>query len=243
MARVSDLAAQADPLAGTIHGTPRRLARSAVLSVLQPLMPLHLIDPQLVPLEGPLLVVSNHLSNADPPLLSIAFPRPLFLMGKSELFRNPAFGWLLRRVGGFPVERGTPDRAALRHALQLLEQGMAVGVFPEGGRSRVGALVSAFPGVGLLALQSRAPILPVAITGTEYFPVNGEKPPPRLVEAPRGVTICFGAPFHVPERVDGKRVSAEEATRLMMCHVAELLPEQYRGVYSDDTLPPRSASR
>jgi 1-acyl-sn-glycerol-3-phosphate acyltransferase len=202
-----------------------------------------LIDPQLVPLEGPLLVVSNHLSNADPPLLSITFPRPLFLMGKSELFRNPAFGWLLRRVGGFPVERGTPDRAALRHALQLLDQGMAVGVFPEGGRSRTGALVSAFPGAGLLALQSRAPILPVAITGTEYFPVNGEKPPRRPAGAPRGVTIRFGAPFHVPERVDGKRVSAEEATRLMMCRVAELLPEQYRGVYSDDTLPPRSASR
>ena len=243
MARLDDCDHLADPLAGTIHGWPRRLARAGILAVLRPLIPLRLSGVESIPLAGPLLVVSNHLSNADPPLLSIAFPRPLFLMGKSELFRHPAFGSLLRRLGGFPVERGTADRAALRHALRLLDQGMAVCVFPEGGRSRTGALVPAFPGVGLLALQSRAPVLPVGITGSEYFPVNGEWPPRRPREAPRGVAIRFGEPFQVPEQVDGTRVKADEATRLMMTRVAALLPENYQGVYSSDARPPRSANR
>jgi 1-acyl-sn-glycerol-3-phosphate acyltransferase len=221
-----------DLLSGTLHGAPRQLATGLLLSILRAVLPLRLIDVELVPQQGPLLVLSNHLSNADPPLLAISFPRTLFFLGKSELFQVPGLGWLLRRVGGYPVERGTPDRAAMRFALAALEQEIAVAIYPEGGRSRTGAMVKGFPGVGLLALQSQAPILPVAIYGTEYFPVNGEMPPRRPKSSPRGVTIRFGSPFHVPDRVDGKRVTSEEATHLMMLRVAELLPEQYRGVYA-----------
>lgn len=224
--------AKGDLLAGTLHGRVRDIAAQAVLAVLRPLLNLRVIGAELVPRSGPLLVVSNHLSNADPPLLTIAFPRTIFFMGKAELFAIPVIGWLLRRLGGFPVERGTPDRAALRHALEVLNQGIAMGIYPEGGRSRTGALVQGFPGVGLLALQSHAPILPVAIYGTEFFPVNGEWPPRRPRSTPRSVTIRFGYPFQVPDRVDGKRVTSEEATRLMMLRIAELLPEQYRGVYA-----------
>lgn len=223
----------ADLLSGTLHGRPRALLRRAVLALLRPLMPLRLIGEELVPAAGPLLVVSNHLSNADPIILEAAFPRPLFFMGKSELFRIPPFRWLLRRFGGFPVERGTPDRAALRHARTVLAQGIALGIYPEGVRSRTGALVKGLPGAGLIALQSSAPVLPVGIFGTEFFPVNGEIPQRRPKSVPRGVTVRFGEPFHIPERVDGVRVTAEEATHIMMLRVAALLPERYHGEYAD----------
>jgi 1-acyl-sn-glycerol-3-phosphate acyltransferase len=222
-------------LAGTLHGKPRSTIRKILLALARPLVPFRIVGEHLVPPDGPVLLVSNHLSNVDPIFFELAFPRVLFYMGKSELFRNRALGWLLRRFGGFPVERGSADRAALRFALNVLDQGVALGIYPEGGRSRTGALVPAQPGAGLLALISRAPVLPAAISGTEFYPVNGEFPPRRLKDAPRGVTVRFGHPFHVPERVDGKRVTPEEATQLMMLRIADLLPEQYRGVYSQES--------
>ena len=224
-----------DVLTGTIHCWPRTLLMKTVSTFLRPLIGLEVYGVEHVPPEGPVIVVSNHLSNADPPIVSIAFPRPLFFMGKSELFRNPLLARLVRLFGGFPVERGTADRGAIKHALKVLQQGQAMGIFPEGGRAKTAALVPGYPGAGLIALQANVPVLPVAITGTEYFPVNGDRPPRRPRIAPRRVTVTFGEPFHVPERVDNRRVTPEEATRLMMVRVAELLPEQYRGVYSSDT--------
>lgn len=227
-------------IAASFFRSPLRDAIGAARAILQSMLPLRIAGAERVPRHGPLLVVSNHLSNADPPLLVIAFPRPLFFLGKSELFTVPGLGWLVRKFGGFPVQRGTPDRAALRTALSVLREGEAMGIFPEGGRSRTGSLVSGLPGVGLLALQSRAPVLPVAITGTEYFPVNGEWPPRRPASAPRGVTIQFGSPFQIPIEVDGKRVTSEEATRLIMTRIAEMLPEGYRGIYHGDVDRTRS---
>jgi 1-acyl-sn-glycerol-3-phosphate acyltransferase len=221
-------------LEGTLHGEPRVALRRVALAILRPLLRLRIIGESSIPAEGPLLVVSNHLSNADPILLEAAFPRPLFFMGKAELFDIPPFRWLLHRFGGFPIERGTADRAALRHAQTVLGQGIALGIYPEGGRSRTGALVQGLPGVGLIALQSRAPVLPVAMTGTEYFPVNGELPPRRPRSIPRGVTVRFGAPFLIPTHVDDRRVTPDEATRLIMARIAELLTERYRGVYAQD---------
>jgi 1-acyl-sn-glycerol-3-phosphate acyltransferase len=229
-----DRTEQPDLLAGTLHGEPRAVLRRIVLAILRPLLRLRIIGESSVPAKGPLLVVSNHLSNADPILLEAAFPRPLFFMGKAELFDIPPFRWLLRRFGGFPVERGTADRAALRHAVTVLGQDIALGIYPEGGRSHTGALVRGLPGAGLVALQSQAPVLPVAMTGTEYFPVNGDIPPRRPRSVPRGVTVRFGEPFLVPTRVDDRRVTPDEATRLIMTRIAELLPERYRGVYAQD---------
>jgi 1-acyl-sn-glycerol-3-phosphate acyltransferase len=221
-----------DLRAGTISDFWRRVVVGVVRRIAGPALPLRVTGTEHVPLDGPLIVVSNHLSNADPPILIVAFPRPLFFMGKAELFRNPILAWVVRKFGGFPVERGSADRAALRHALKVLDQEIALGIFPEGGRSKTGAMRPGLPGVGLLALQSGAPILPVALTGTEVYPVNGDWPLRRPPGIPRGVGVRFGEPFTVPRQVDGKRVTADEATRLIMTRVAELLPEPYRGVYS-----------
>ena len=238
-----------DLQAGTISVFWRAVVIGLVRRIVGPALPLRVTGTENVPLDGPLIVVSNHLSNADPPILIVAFPRPLFFMGKAELFRNPVLAWLVRKFGGFPVERGTADRAALRHALQVLNQRIALGIFPEGGRSKTGTLRPGLSGVGLLALQSGAPVLPVGMTGTEVYPVNGDWPLRRPPGRPRGVDVRFGEPFTVPTHVDGKRVTADEATRLIMTRVAELLPEPYRGVYvssesaSSSAETVRSASR
>ncbi len=233
MSATSSDGAASSLLAGTLHGRPRAILRAIALALLRPLLSLRLIGVESVPQDGSLLVASNHLSNADPIILEAAFPRPLFFLGKAELFRNPIFRWVLRRFGGIPVERGTADRAAIRRARAVLEQGIALGIYPEGVRSRTTALVKAHPGAGLIALQANSPVLPVAIYGTEFFPVNGEAPPRRPRELPRGVTVHFGSPIRIPERVDGKRVTADEATHLIMVRIAELLPERYRGVYGN----------
>src|SRR5215216_7284964 len=132
--------AAGDLLNGTLHGRPRTMLRAVALAMLGPLLSLRLIGVENVPETGPLLVASNHLSNADPIILEAAFPRPLFFVGKSELFRNPFFRWVLHRFGGIPVERGTPDRAAIRRARGVLEQGIALCIYPEGVRSKTVAL-------------------------------------------------------------------------------------------------------
>jgi 1-acyl-sn-glycerol-3-phosphate acyltransferase len=107
-------------------------------------------------------------------------------------------------------------------------------MFPEGGRSRTGALIQGHTGVGLLALQSQTPILPVGIYGTEFFPVNGEWPPRRTANDVRGVVVQIGVPFTIPTNVDGRRFCSSEATRLIMTRIAGLLPERYRGIYASD---------
>src|SRR5437867_1486686 len=121
-----------------------------------------------VPPEGALLVTSNHQNNVDPPILVAMIPRVLHCMAKQEMFVGPV-GFLSRWYGAFPVRRGTPDRQAIRTALDHLAAGRCVGIFPEGTRSRTGALIEAHTGAGLLALRSGAPVLPVAIAGTAHI--------------------------------------------------------------------------
>jgi 1-acyl-sn-glycerol-3-phosphate acyltransferase len=129
-----------------------------------------------VPATGPVIVVANHLHNADPVLLAIAFPRALYVMAKRELFASWWLSKALHIAGAFPVDRGKADRNAIRYAEAALAQGQAVAMFPEGTRSESGRLGLGQPGVGLIALRTGARILPVAITGTEQLPGNGSKP-------------------------------------------------------------------
>ncbi|MGB9885949.1 MAG: lysophospholipid acyltransferase family protein [Moorellales bacterium] len=119
-----------------------------------------------VPRRGPVVVVSNHISLWDPIAVGVALPRRVYFMAKEELFRLPLVGLVLRGLGAFPVRRGEADLAAMRQALRLLRQGKVVGIFPEGGRSRRGTLEEFQRGAALLALRTQAPLLPVALIGT-----------------------------------------------------------------------------
>jgi 1-acyl-sn-glycerol-3-phosphate acyltransferase len=184
---------------------------------------------QNVPPTGPVLLVSNHLHNFDMIVLGAAVPRPIFYMAKRELFTHPAFGWLIRTLGAFPVHRQAIDRAALRHVGLLLDEGLVVGILPEGTRSLSRSLTAGNPGVALIALQHNAPILPVAITGTQHLPLDAKATGERWFG--RRITVTIGKPFQLPPRRPGEKPDLAAATEQIMLAIAELLPEEYRGVY------------
>ncbi|HHY37147.1 MAG TPA: 1-acyl-sn-glycerol-3-phosphate acyltransferase [Firmicutes bacterium] len=157
-----------------------------------------------IPKEGQLIVVANHTSYWDPPILGAAMTRPVYFMAKVELFRYPLFGSLLRLLGAFPVKRKAVDRAAIKHALSILAEGKVLGIFPEGTRIKTGELGEAQPGVVLLATKSGAPILPAGI---------------KKGRGRGGVVVRFGKPFFLQaegqERKEaGKRIMAEIASLL-----------------------------
>lgn len=179
-----------------------------------------------VPSEGPLLVVANHINAADPPILGTSLSRKTMFMAKEELFRSKFIGYFIRGFGSFPVHRGRLNTKALRLADQLLAQGLAVVMFPEGKRSRSGQLRRPLPGSALIAARTCVPILPVGITGTEKL--NGLT---WLLHRPQ-ITVNIGHPFSLPP-VNSRLTKAELAQQadFIMSHVAELLPEEYRGDY------------
>jgi len=181
-----------------------------------------------VPTEGPLIVVANHLSIADPPILSAILQRRIVYMAKEESFRHPIEGPLVRGFRAFPVRRGQLDRRALRWSQQTLKDGLALGMFPEGTRSKTATIQPARSGTALIALRSGAPILPVGITGTEK--ILGVS----CLFGRVRITVNIGKPFTLPP-VDGKLTKAQLAstTEVIMRRVAELLPESYKGVYGD----------
>ncbi len=213
-------------------------ARPFVLAAFRQLIGFRIEGIENVPKHGPALVISNHLHNSDPILLVAAYPRPLLWMAKKEVFGVPFVGWVADSAGAFPVDRGHADRQALRNAERLLDEGFIVGVFPEGTRSVSGGLKDVFPGVAIIASRAGVPVIPTAIFGTEVLPFNGRKGRKQGRGRPR-VTVRMGKPFYLPKRAQGeRRLNMAELTDLMMLHVAELLPEQYRGIYAD-----RSAER
>ena len=125
-------------------------------------------DRDRLPATGPVIVVSNHLSHLDPPLLSRTCSRHVAWMAKEELYQWP-LGWYLNKVAAFPVKRGSGDRTALRRAFEILEGGDVLGIFPEGHRSEDGRLMVGEDGVGLIAMRSRAVIQPIGLMGTEQI--------------------------------------------------------------------------
>ncbi len=179
-----------------------------------------------VPSAGPFLLVSNHLSIIDPPSLGALLPRRVTFMAKEEAFRDPLVGRVVRWYGAFAVKRGQPDRQALRTATAVLKGGGVVGMFPEGTRSKTGRLNKAFAGSALVAHMAKAPILPVAITGTERI-----KGPFSLLTRP-AITLRVGKPFTL-ERGEGDRGDLDTMTASMMARIAALLPEERRGFYTD----------
>ena len=126
-----------------------------------------------IPKTGALLVC-NHLSFWDIPLLGAALPRPVHFMAKRELFKNPVFAYIISSLNAFPVNRGTPDRAALKYAIDLMKHGEIVAVFPEGTRSKTGELGQFQPGAALLATKADVPAIPAVLVGTNLMFGNGE---------------------------------------------------------------------
>ncbi len=183
-----------------------------------------------VPLEGPVIIASNHLNNADPPAVSLALPRFPMFMAKREMIGWPILGAAFRIFGAFPVRRGGADLSAIRTASEVVNAGKMLVMFPEGTRSRTGGLTKGHPGTALIALRTGAPIVPVAVTGTRKIPWPWIFIKPLSIPH---VRVTLGEPFTLPpvEKIGGE--AAAEATKVIMGKIAELLPPEYRGVYGD----------
>ena len=203
------------------------VARVIVRGLLKLLTRCQVKGKENIPSQGSLLIVANHLNLVDPPLLGVSLSRKVIFMAKKELFRPKLIGYFVSGFGAFPVHRGQLDRQALRQAYQVLADGLALVMFPEGTRSRSGQLQPALPGPALIAMRSGAPILPVGITGTEK--IRGVT---WLWHRPQ-ITVNVGHPFYLPP-ISSRLTRAElaELTNYIMGHIAELLPLEYRGDYA-----------
>jgi glycerol-3-phosphate dehydrogenase (NAD(P)+) len=145
-----------------------------------------------IPAEGAVIVAANHRSFLDPFVIGTMARRPMYYVAKKELFRNRWQSWILSALGAFPIDRGSGDKDAMRTARALLERGECVLIFPEGTRVRPGPLGRAKRGVGRLALETGAPVVPVAVFGTERVRRGW-----RI--RPHKVRIRAGRPLHFPQ--------------------------------------------
>lgn len=180
-----------------------------------------------VPVEGALIVVSNHLNNADPPILGAALAkRRVRFMAKIELFKYP-FGLVPRLYDAFPVRRFEADMGALLTAERILKKGGALGMFPEGTRSRTGFIGKPHPGTALIALRSGATVLPCAIVGTEQLgnPLN-------VLRKPR-ISVQIGEPI----KIDAVRRPTEDQvsalTERIFAEISAMLPSKYFAAYTE----------
>ena len=179
-----------------------------------------------VPKEGPVLLCSNHLAKRDPVLLGLSQKRQVFYMAKEELFKSKFLGGLFRKLGAFPVKRGTGGSDALEDAYALLKQNGVVGVFIEGHRSKDGKLQKPKTGAALLAYETKSPVVPVCITAGD-----GGRPGPF-----KRTMIRFGKPIP-PEELnikDDSSMQLRRASRVIMSYIADLREESLK----DLGLPP-----
>lgn len=183
------------------------ILKPIAVALMRLLFRLEIVSPGLVPATGPVLIVSNHVSVLDPPLVGGAAPRPLYFMAKEELFRIPLFGRLIRSLNARPVRRDGSDMRALKAALAQLEEGHALLVFPEGTRGEEGQpLREGKPGVGMLAVLSGAPVVPVYVSGS-----GAALPRGRALPRPARVRVTFGPPLTFKR--EGKREGRSEGPR------------------------------
>jgi len=172
-----------------------------------------------IPSKGGVMICGNHVSYADPPVLGAACTRPLHYMAKIELFQIPVLGKLIAWVGAFPVQQRTADRTALKKAIDYLEKGEAVGMFPEGQRVFGGQLGEPLPGVGMIVLRAKAPVVPAALINTDRF-----LPPHKVLPKFSRIRVVFGKPLDLSDLYDKPgREAVEEVGKRIMAAIGELI--------------------
>ena len=164
-----------------------------------------------LPRRGPLLLAANHRSFLDPFVIGALVHRPVHFVAKRELFARRWQAWLLSRLGAFPIDRGASDEEAMATARAILRRGGCVLIFPEGTRVRRGPLREPHRGVGRLALETGAPVAPIAVIGTDQVRRHW-----RI--RPRRVTLRCGRPLRFPtDRAPAPRTAAMATERVWAC--------------------------
>ena len=201
--------------------TPQRRALVALARALFKLvMTMNVTGLENFPRQGPVVLAANHVTNFDVFPMQFALPRPIFFMGKAELFKNPLLDVFLRNLSGFPVNRGEKDLWAMRHAAKVLQHGQTLGMFPEGTRSKGKGLTVAKTGAARLALDAKCPIVPMAVVGSDQF---FNRFPHRTQ-----VQIIVLPPL-MPRPGENSLVLTDR----LMFTLAQALPEEMRGAYTE----------
>ncbi|MBW8011350.1 MAG: 1-acyl-sn-glycerol-3-phosphate acyltransferase [Chloroflexi bacterium] len=186
-----------------------------------------------VPKEGPYLMVFNHVSIYDPPLVMSFWPVKPEVIGAGYLWDRPGFGIIVRMYGGLPITDDYFDRKVLKQALEVLNAKRVLVIAPEGKRSMKPGLLPAQPGVVYLAEKAGVPILPIGVTGTTSDLLT------RALKLKRPhLKVQIGKPFQLSKSIstgkERKRARQRNAD-LVMGKIAELLPPEYQGVYANPT--------
>jgi 1-acyl-sn-glycerol-3-phosphate acyltransferase len=203
------------------EATPTRILTIEIARVLfKSVTVIHAISVNNLSSSGAVVLAANHITNFDGFLMQFVIPRTILFMGKAELYRNPLLDIYVCQLGTFPVKQGERDVWAIDHAKRVLEQGKVLGIFAEGKRSKGRGLRAAKTGAGRLAIATQSPIVPVAIDGTQNIL---KKFPERTP-----TTIIFGKPI-----APSPSPSPASLTDTIMFSIAELLPEEMRGVYAN----------
>lgn len=192
-------------------------------------------DLHKVPPQGPLILVTNHINSLEVPLLFVHLqPRKMIGLAKIETWNNKFMGWLFDLWDAIPVSRGEADLEAIRACLEALKTGDILAIAPEGTRSYNGHLQRGQPGISLIALRAGVSILPMAHWGGEAFSENVKK------FKRTDFQVRVGKPFSLD--ANGEKVNGEVRQAMadeIMCQIAGLLPEEYRGEYADCKSPPK----
>ncbi|MFM7181794.1 MAG: lysophospholipid acyltransferase family protein [Verrucomicrobiales bacterium] len=166
-----------------------------------------------MPESGGALIVSNHVSFLDPPLIGCAYRQPIFYLARKTLFKGP-LAWLLPRIQVIPVDQGKADMAGLKRVLAMLKSGHRVLLFPEGTRSPDGSLQAAEAGVGFIIAKCGTPVIPTRIFGAhEAFPRHSKFPRPGRVHVVSGPPVDFST---IPAGLSGRELYEAYAATVML---------------------------
>ncbi len=198
--------------------------------VFQRVCRIHPADFKNVPVDGPLILVGNHINFLEVPVFLPHIDHPNVTgIAKRESWKNPLFNFLFKQWGIIPIDRGMVDREAFRLTEEALRDGKVVALSPEGTRSKDGKLLQGKPGVVAIAVRTGAPLLPIGFYGYENFWQNFKK------FKKTEFNIVVGKPFKL--NLNGNALSRDvrqDVTDEIMYKIAELLPEKYRGYYHFD---------
>ncbi len=197
----------------------RRLLIGMIRILFRAIMVMKVEGLENFPLDGAVIVAANHNTNFDVFPMQLALPRPIFFMGKAELFNTP-IGPLIRNLGAFPVHRGEKDEWALGYAHKVLAHSQTLGMFPEGTRSKGHGLNVAKTGTARMAIEMNCPIIPMAVVGSDQF---FKRFPHRSRVTVKLLPAVLPSPHDTPLFL---------TDRLMFALAAEL-PESMRGVYAE----------
>jgi len=145
------------------------IVRNTLKLVLKLLFKIEVKGKENIPKEIGLIVCSNHYHWLDPIAVACFFNRQVCFMAKKELFRNRIFGYLLRKIYAFPVNRETADISAIKNAIKIVKSNRVLGMFPEGTRVKTGESINAEPGIAMIGVKGKAQIVPIGISGSYKF--------------------------------------------------------------------------